>query len=48
MRPWINFNTHRISKVKKVNKLWQKLSEQHNIKFKNYVYLREKEAYNNK
>ena len=41
-------NTHRISKVKKVNKLWQKLSEQDNAEFKNYVYLREKEACNNK
>ena len=35
-------------KQKKVNKLWQKLSQQHNVKFKNYVYLREKEAYSNK
>ena len=27
-----------------VNKLWQRLSEQHNVKFKNFVYLREQQA----
>ena len=25
-------------KLKNVNKLWQKLAEQHSVKFKNYVY----------
>ena len=30
------------------NKLWEKLSEQQNMKFIDQVYLREKEAYNNK
>ena len=44
----INSDIHKISKSKKVNNLWQKLSEQQNMKFINYVYLREKEAYNNK
>ena len=34
-REGINSKIHRISKSKKVNKLWQKLSEQHNVKFIN-------------
>ena len=29
-----------------MNKMWQKKLEQHNVTFKNQVYLREKEAYN--
>ena len=44
----INSKMHRLSKSKKVNKLWQKLWEQQNMKFINYVYLRKKETYNNK
>ena len=32
----------------RINKLWQKVSEQHNVKFKISVYLREEEACNNK
>ena len=40
--------TQNMKSKKKVNKLWQKLWEQHNVKFKNYFYLREKEAYKNK
>ena len=38
---WINSKIHRTTKSKKVNKLWQKLSEQQNMKFINQVYLRE-------
>ena len=34
-------------KYKKVNKLWQKLLEQHNVKFK-CLFERKKEACNNK
>ena len=44
----MNSKIHSISENKKVNKLWQKLLEQHIVKFINYVYLREKEAYKNK
>ena len=40
--------TPKYTESKKVSKLWQKLSEQQDIKFLNQVYLREKEAYNNK
>ena len=32
----------------RINTLWQKVSEQHNVKFKISVYLREEEACNNK
>ena len=44
---WVNFNIHIVSKGKKVNKLQWKLFDQHKVKFKNYIYFREKEAYNN-
>ena len=45
----MNSKIHRISESKQVNKLWQKLSEQHNTKFISQVYFREEEeAYNNK
>ena len=37
-----------ISKDRKVNKLWQKLFNQHQVKFKNQACLREREAHNNK
>ena len=50
-RTWrlsMNSKIHSISENKKANKLWQKLLEQHIVKFINYVYLREKEAYKNK
>ena len=32
---WINYKIHKISKNKKVNNLWQKLSEHQNMKFIN-------------
>ena len=48
MRRWMNSEMHRISIGKRVNKFWQKLFDQHKIEFKNQVYLREKEKYNNK
>ena len=39
---WMNSKIHRISKGKKVNKLWRKLFDQHKVEFKSYVSLREK------
>ena len=42
----MNSNIHKISKDKKMNKLWRKLFDQHKVEFKIYVYLREKEEYN--
>ena len=47
-RYWMNFKIQRISKDRKVNKLWQELFDQHQLKFKNQACLREREAYNNK
>ena len=44
----MNSNTRRVSKGEKVNKMWQKLFDQHQFKYKNQVYLREKEEYDNK
>ena len=40
-------DTHNI-KSKKANKFWWKLSDQDNVRFKDYVCLSKKEAYNNK
>ena len=37
-----------ISKDRKVNRWWQKLFDQNQVKFKNYASLRKREAYNNK
>ena len=37
-----------VSKSRKVNKLWQKLFDQHQVEFKNQACLRETKAYNNK
>ena len=37
-----------VSKGRKVNKLWQKLFDQHQVEFKNQACLRETKAYNNK
>ena len=42
---WINRNILRFLKGKNINKLWQKLFNQYKVKFKNYAYLWEKEAY---
>ena len=44
----MNFKIHRISRGTKVNKLWQKLFNQHQVEFKNQACLRERQAYNNK
>ena len=40
-------DTHNI-KSKKANKFWRKLSDQDNVRLKDYVCLSKKEAYNNK
>ena len=47
-RYWMNFKIHRISKGRKVNKVWHKLFDQNQVKFYNQACLREREAYNNK
>ena len=47
-RYWMNFKIHRVLKAKKVNKLWRKLFDQYQDKFKKQACVREREAYNNK
>ena len=44
----MNSKIHRISKGKKLNKMWGNSFDQLQVEFKNQVSLRENEEYNNK